>query len=249
MYIDKETEISVPENQSGIYMILNTINDKYYIGSAINLSKRRSNHFSDLRRNVHSNIHLQRAYNKYGEMNFKFILVELVDDSTTILAREQYYIDLYNASDDKYGYNICSIAGSNLGRIFDDVSKEKMSISAKKRKASKSTKEILSKAHKGEKHPFYGKKHSEESKHKMSQARSGIYVLGNSPRAKKVINTDTNKVFLSIKEAAMYYDCSKSYISYVCRNVESKHKGYHWMYYEEYLKENSDNGKSTRIIY
>jgi len=220
MYIDKETEISVPENQSGIYMILNTINDKYYIGSAINLSKRRSNHFSDLRRNVHSNIHLQRAYNKYGEMNFKFILVELVDDSTTILAREQYYIDLYNASDDKYGYNICSIAGSNLGRIFDDVSKEKMSISAKKRKASKSTKEILSKAHKGEKHPFYGKKHSEESKHKMSQARS-----------------------------AMYYDCSKSYISYVCRNVESKHKGYHWMYYEEYLKENSDNGKSTRIIY
>jgi len=53
-----------------IYRIRNLVNNKCYIGSAKNLHNRVVKHLSDLRRNTHHSIVLQRAYNLYGELNF-----------------------------------------------------------------------------------------------------------------------------------------------------------------------------------
>ena len=52
--------------KSGIYQIKNLVNEKIYVGSAINLYQRKCEHFSDLRKNIHDNPHLQSSYNKYG---------------------------------------------------------------------------------------------------------------------------------------------------------------------------------------
>lgn len=46
-------------NKSGIYRIINVINNKFYIGSAINLRKRRNTHFEQLNNNKHHSIYLQ----------------------------------------------------------------------------------------------------------------------------------------------------------------------------------------------
>lgn len=48
-----------------IYAILNTINDKVYVGSAVNLRLRWNNHRSQLNLNKHDCQHLQSAWNKY----------------------------------------------------------------------------------------------------------------------------------------------------------------------------------------
>jgi excinuclease UvrABC nuclease subunit len=45
--------------KSGIYCIKNIINDKMYIGSAVNLKTRRYEHFHFLTKNKHHNRHLQ----------------------------------------------------------------------------------------------------------------------------------------------------------------------------------------------
>ena len=56
----------------GIYKITNKQNEKFYIGSSTNIEMRWCAHKSCLRRNVHSNQHLQNAWNKYGNEEGEF---------------------------------------------------------------------------------------------------------------------------------------------------------------------------------
>ena len=50
---------------SGIYKITNIINNKFYIGSAVDLKEREYEHFRRLFKNNHCNILLQNSFNKY----------------------------------------------------------------------------------------------------------------------------------------------------------------------------------------
>lgn len=108
---------------SGIYQIRNLINNKVYIGSAKNMAQRKQHHFNMLKLNQHDNIHLQRAYNKDGEDNFIWEILEQVDIDL-LIEKEQYYIDQLL---DGMKYNIRKIAESNLGIKFSEESKQKMS--------------------------------------------------------------------------------------------------------------------------
>lgn len=56
----------------GIYQIKNILNEKVYIGQSKDCLRRRSTHFTSLRKNKHINIHLQHAWNKHGEQSFVF---------------------------------------------------------------------------------------------------------------------------------------------------------------------------------
>lgn len=80
---------------SGIYYIKNKINNKIYIGSSKNIYNRKAQHYSELRGNYHENIFLQRSWNKYGEENFEFGILEEVKNINELYAREQFYIDKY----------------------------------------------------------------------------------------------------------------------------------------------------------
>ena len=57
---------------SGVYEIVNTVNGHRYIGSAVNLGKRKGQHWRDLRRRVARSAYLQNAWNMYGEEAFEF---------------------------------------------------------------------------------------------------------------------------------------------------------------------------------
>ena len=76
--------------KSGIYQIRNTKDNKIYIGSAVNLNKRKNNHFSHLRRNLHSNKHLQNAFNKHGRNNFIFEVLITCHKSMLIWYEQQF---------------------------------------------------------------------------------------------------------------------------------------------------------------
>jgi group I intron endonuclease len=159
--------------ESGIYQIRNLIDNKIYIGSAINLKSRESQHFRSLRNRTHKNSHLQNAYNKYGENSFIFCVIEIVEDKKYLIEKEQYWIDYCESYNREYGYNICIIANSSLGVKRTAETKRKVSESLKGSKnynygkiKSEETRKKLSDAHKG-------KKHSEEHRRNNSITKKG----------------------------------------------------------------------------
>lgn len=95
-----------------IYKIVNKVNNKVYIGQTYDISKRKSEHFNDLKNNRHSNQYLQNAWNKYGGENFELIIIEKCD-LKDMDEREIYWIKHFNSMYNQYGYNIRS-GGNNL---------------------------------------------------------------------------------------------------------------------------------------
>lgn len=90
----------------GVYCIINKINDKVYIGYANNFSKRwYRQHRKKLKYNLHKNPHLQAAWNKYGEENFKFERIEICKQEL-LKEREDYWCKIYKSHDREFGYNI-----------------------------------------------------------------------------------------------------------------------------------------------
>lgn len=96
---------------SGVYEIRCIPNDKFYIGSAVNLRARWRNHIYNLNKGNHRNILLQNAWNKYGEHAFVFTILEFVERGT-LLQVEQNWIDKTRCTNKKIGFNLYPIAGS-----------------------------------------------------------------------------------------------------------------------------------------
>lgn len=123
--------------KSCIYIIRCSKTIKVYIGSAFNFEKRFACHLSLLRSDKHQ-AKLQNAFNKHGESSFTFNILEIVEDKTKLIEREQYYLDtLLFASEkdnrfDELSYNICRIANSREGILHREESKLKMSRNKKK---------------------------------------------------------------------------------------------------------------------
>lgn len=92
----------------GIYKIINIVNNKFYVGSAVVLSRRRARHFSELRNNCHSNGKLQAAWNKYGEASFVFVVVEELSEGADTLAAEDVWLKEHVGKE--YCYNIGTTA-------------------------------------------------------------------------------------------------------------------------------------------
>jgi group I intron endonuclease len=116
---------------TGVYLILSKVDGKVYVGSAgVSFKKRWRQHITSLRTGKHVNVLLQRAWNKHGEENFDFQILEKCDPLECV-SREQFYIDKYEACSTKKGYNLSPTAGSMLGYVHTEASRVKMSASAK----------------------------------------------------------------------------------------------------------------------
>ncbi len=147
--------------ESGIYKIVNNINNKIYVGSSINLSKRFKEHIRTLNENTHHNNKLQNSYNKHGKNNFLFIIIEYCEKEN-LIKREQHYIDELIPE-----YNICKIAGSKLGTKMSDDQKKYLSEINTGKKLSEETKQKISLGNIG-KSKNKGVIKSEETKQKIS---------------------------------------------------------------------------------
>jgi len=160
---------------TGIYIIVNKINNKIYIGSSTNISKRWRDHKWYLNHNKHHNSHLQLSWNKYTITAFEFFIVEecKLDD---LLTKEKEYILYYNSFDKNFGYNINDPKEIHINKNLNKDTK------------------IPSNQKTGDKNPMYGKKGnlhpkfnyklSEESKNKISISRKGIFTCEKHPMSK-----------------------------------------------------------------
>ena len=65
--------------RGGIYCIINKIHWKLYIGSCKEFKSRWRGHLNSLKFLKHKNLHLQAAWNKYGEEAFEFHVIEVIN--------------------------------------------------------------------------------------------------------------------------------------------------------------------------
>lgn len=157
----------------GIYCIENKINHMKYIGQSISISKRWAEHKRDLRKSKHTNDHLQKAWDRYGENSFIFSVLEICDRNL-LNEREIYWVDTYDSMSKHLGYNIATPGDAPMrSRHHSVLSKGKM---------SKSKKGNCS----GENNGFYGKKHSKETLDKISKSLVGKLVGDKNPMYGKI---------------------------------------------------------------
>ena len=131
-------------DKCGIYSIENKLDNKKYYGSTTSWYRRKSAHKKALMNDKHPNIHLQRAWNKFGANNFEFNF-ELKVYEPFLTFVEQNYLD-----NNQNGYNIAKVAGSSMrGKNHSIETRNKMKTSHKGLKPNVETKERMSASHKG----------------------------------------------------------------------------------------------------
>lgn len=153
-------------NKTGVYCWKNSINGLFYVGSAASSFRvRRNLHLSDLRNSKHRNEYFQRAWDKYGEKSFQFLILTICLKDNCI-KWEQHWMDKLNSYNRNSGYNLSPTAGNTLGFHHSEESKLRMSLKHKGK--------ILSKEHVANiKIASTGRKHSQQAKDKISNALKG----------------------------------------------------------------------------
>lgn len=154
------------QNRSGIYKL--TIADEIYIGSAASIPRRLKQHLNALVAARHCNIHLQRAYDKYGAIDCD--VLELVDALDCLIEREQYFIDVL-----KPRYNIAPRAGSQLGFRHSAESRARIAAVQKGRKMPEHQRLAMSAARRGQK---FTKEHRENIARAKVGAKNPFYKAG-----------------------------------------------------------------------
>lgn len=220
----KGSLITSSMNFSGIYLLINLVNNKFYVGSSINVFNRTKSHLKSMKGGYHPNIHIQRSYKKFGDC-FSPILIERVNDKNKLIEREQFWIDELDATNRKIAYNIAPNAGNTLGCVMSEKSRNLMSISRT-----------------GIKHHMFGANLSKEHKFKISQSHIGIR---HTEATKKKIGLSQSISVLqysldgkfvrkweSITEAK-YKGFDKACISKCCNGQRKTHGGFIWRFNEK----------------
>lgn len=179
----------------GIYKIINTANDSFYIGSAVDLKRRKTRHFSELRTNKHNNRHLQAAWNKSGEHCFTFVVVEYVAEVADLYVAEDKWLcghvgkaycynigmaaispmlGLCGSLSPTWGYRHTDEAKARIGaaskaRVHSEEERRKRSESKKGHSVSTETRAKISETLSGEGNFWYGKKRDDHGA-KVSRA-------------------------------------------------------------------------------
>lgn len=210
--------------ETGIYTITNLINNKMYVGSTqTTFKKRKNHHFHHLRKNTHGNRHLQHSWNKYGEANFIFEVLEECFPEYCI-SQETYWCRVLNLLNPNFGYNIELPQIGAFGIKRTNETKRKISEKLKGRIISKETRDKISKTTKGNKYisPKHREIISQTHKGKVVSEKSKILMSQNACKTRpwnyiKVIQYNKNmeelKKWNSIKEIVEHTNISYTAIS------------------------------------
>ncbi len=154
----------------GIYQWTQISTGKKYIGSSKDIERRRMRHVQKLTRRRHDNLHFNNAWTKCGEHDFAFTILEIVEDESQLVTREQWYFDNIVRWD--FDFNHCKIAGcppSAKGRVVSEATRKALRDSnvGQKRTSEQNRNNSLSRL---------GKKtqpHTETSRQKTSKSLLG----------------------------------------------------------------------------
>lgn len=196
-----------------LYAHINKLNGKKYVGITAQKPK-------DRWRNGTGYIRSPRFYNaiqRYGWEQFEHIILETDMSYEEACEAERKIIFSEHLTDPRYGYNLDS--GGFAGKALSQESKLKIS----EHHADFS----------GNKHPLYGKRHSETTKQKIREKAIGrrqpdeqkikhskAMMGSNNPRAKAVLCVNTGVIFQTAKDAAKWINqFDGSYIGKCCKGI------------------------------
>ena len=213
-----------------VYLTVNDVNDIVYIG------KRQKPKFEKAYEG--SGTHLKLAFKKYGKDKFHTTIIEECDTEEELCAAERKWISCYRS----HGFELYNIAEGGKGGnmvAWDSLPTERRSeINAKN-----------SESHRGEKNPFYGKSHSEETKailreknkhnripkelvlYKENQRKHLPQVLQIDKTSGKVLRVWGNWCDAS-KAVSKNNRCGYSHISECCRHERKSAYGFQWEFAE-----------------
>ena len=205
-----------------IYMYINKINGKKYIGKAKDFNNRNSSHIyaSKNKNNRAYNYPIHKAIRKYGIENFDIIIIkENLKTQCLLDLYEYYYIKKYNTLD-RNNYNASD--GGNGGNPYAGKSQEE--IDKIRKKISENGK---------------GRKVTDETRKKMSESGKGKHNHNgkNNPRARKVAQYDLDKKLIKIwdcaSDVAKYFNVNAvTFHNHLTGRYSNIHKGYIWTYIE-----------------
>lgn len=240
-------EVKNDDKKYCVYMHVNKINNKVYVGQTCLDPERRWRKDGSGYKEC---THFWRAIQKYGWDNFEHIIFAENLTREEANQMEISLIALYDTTNILYGYNLTNGGNATVytkevrKKISDnhaDVSGENNPFYGKHH--TEETKEKIRKKNKinfagannpmygvrryGEDGPMYGKKHTEDAKKKMSQNR----------KKKAVVQLDLNGNFISeypsLCEAGRQHG-SEGNIWQCCNNNAKTYKGFKWMYKEKW---------------
>jgi group I intron endonuclease len=177
-----------------IYITENLINHKKYIG------KKTSKKFLGTKY-LGSGRLLVQAVKKYGEENFVVTMLDTADSLDELNEKEVYYIAKYNAQESNQFYNI-SRGGLDGGPLF------------KGHKHTEETKRKIGNSVRGEKNGYFGKKHSDEERARMSEKRK-----------QRVTTEETRKKMSIARKGMKFTEEHKRKISESQKGEKSKNYG------------------------
>lgn len=211
-----------------VYMHINKINNKKYIGITCQKANERWRNGKGYKIG-----HFKKAIDKYGWGNFEHII--LFDNLTKEEACNKEYelIKKYDTTNPLKGYNSCDGGGVTVGYHHTKESKEKMS-------------KARIGMYKGDKNPMYGKKGilapaygkhlTEEHKRKISIAKKGKITNYGKTLMKKIDQYDISGNFIktweSISSIEKELGILGTHISRVCKGKRKTTGGYIFKYHK-----------------
>ena len=203
-------------------------NNKVYIGiTCQNPLRRWSNGFG-----YHQQPCIYNAIKKYGWKNVEHVILFTDMTKEEAEAKEVELIAEYKSNKKEYGYNIAN-GGLATGMMAEETKKQisgklkgvpKGYSAWKGKKHSLESRKKLSEKRKGKLNPMYGKHITEETRAKMSESHKYCRLC------KRILCIETGVIFHSSTEAARKMGLSQGNIGMVARGERKHTKGYHFVY-------------------
>lgn len=199
-----------------IYRATNKINGMIYIGQTVLTLKERKKSHLDASRLKNQTAYFPLAVRKYGLDSFLWEEIDSAENMEELNSKEQKWIKELNSVKPN-GYNLTS--GGRQGGHLSDYTKELLSKLNKER-------------YKTSPHPFTGRKHSEDTKEKISKARTGLKQGPHSPEHREKIGKSQKGI-------------PKPHSPEWCENQRNKMTGR--KHSEESKRKRRDQGKCCKI--
>lgn len=239
--------------QGWIYKITNKVNGKVYVGQTVqkNVKYRWKDHTRKLNQNNHPNKHIQASWNKYGEENFVFEVIEEFNPEMNFDLNnlEKFWIKHYDSSNPEKGYNK-TLGGDGSGTLTEEAKQKLRQVNLGKVQSAETIAKRVEK--------LKGQKRTEEHCSNISKSRLGInkgvrvspnteFKKGQEPwnkglknkqighNRKKIRCLNNDKIYLSQNEAAIELGISSKHISSVCSGKRNHTYGFKFQYINEEL--------------
>lgn len=170
-----------------VYLIHNTVNNKVYVGKTMNPKRRWFGHLS-FAKHYTSNQYIHKAMRKYGSGSFTFSVIQKLSSEFEYNEAEKYWIRYFNSNNPLYGYNLTCGGDGSLGRKQTDYTRKKISDA----KLNTMT---------GALNPFYGQKHTLDTKKLISAKNTGLKRTDDFKKERSIITSGEHNPFYGKKHS------------------------------------------------